>query len=154
MEVQKEPLKPNHRYLISFVFVFSFATAIQTGYVMGENSPVSFVLAAKFGWDSDDGTALVRNSWLSNCSIIGVMIGAISGSKIIQVSQKRKISLFWLLIYVDIIGIIVNSAKMVRIYPLMLTCKIIAGIVGGISNVIFSKMITETVPIETLPIYG
>ena len=62
--------------------------------------------------------------------------------------------MFWLLIYVDIIGIIVNSAKMVRIYPLMLTCKIIAGIVGGISNVIFSKMITETVPIETLPIYG
>ena len=50
---------------------------------MGENSPVSFVQAARFGWDSDDGTALVRNAWLSNCSIIGVMIGAIFGSQII-----------------------------------------------------------------------
>ena len=36
--------------------------------------------------DTDDGTALVRNSWLSNCSILGVMLGAITGSKIIQMS--------------------------------------------------------------------
>ena len=56
--------------------------------------------------------------------------------------------------YVDFIGIIVTCVKMIKIYPLMLTCKVIAGTMAGISNVILSKIISETVPVETLLIYG
>ena len=140
--------------MLGFVAVISFATAIQTGYALGENAAVSFVLAAKFGWDQDDGTAILRNSWLLNLTIFGIMIGAIFGSKIIQIAQKRKISLFWLLFYVQFVGIIANSVKLIRIYPIMLVCKFTGGIAGGISNTIFSKIIMETVPLETLPIYG
>ena len=54
--------------------------------VIGETSLVSFVLAAKFNW-ADDGESLVKNSYITNIGIIGIGIGALVGSKVIQVVQ-------------------------------------------------------------------
>jgi hypothetical protein len=68
------------------VTIYAFATAVQSGMVIGETSLVSFVLAAKFNW-ADDGESLVKNSYITNIGIIGIGIGALVGSKVIQVVQ-------------------------------------------------------------------
>ena len=66
--------------------IYSFATAVQSGMIIGETSLVSFILSAKFGWD-DDGEALLKNSYITNIGVIGIGIGALIGSKVIQVVQ-------------------------------------------------------------------
>ena len=55
-----------------------------------------------------------------------------------------------LLILVNCFGIIGNLIKIVEKFPLILLGRFLAGLAGGISQVMLSKFITETVPTETL----
>lgn len=116
---------------------------------------MSFVISAKFNWTTEDGEALVKNSYVTNIGIIGLGIGSLLGSKVIQVVQEREImSLMKLLVCVNLFGIIANLTKIVMVYPLILLGRLLSGLAAGISQVMLFKFITETVPSETLQIYG
>ena len=138
---------------MSFTLVYAFATAIQSGMCIGENGAVSFILSAKFGWN-EDGSALTKNMFITNIGILGIAIGSVFGSKIIQVSKSKNISLKRLLFYVNSVGLVANCIKLIENFPIILITRLIFGLVGGTSNVLLSKFITETVPVETLQIYG
>ena len=55
--------------------------------IIGETSLVAFVFSAKFGWSQENGESLVKNSYITNIGVIGIGIGALIGSKVIQVTQ-------------------------------------------------------------------
>lgn len=63
-------------------------------------------------------------------------------------------TLIQLLICVNMFGIMGNLIKIIMVYPLMLLGRFLAGLAGGVSQVLLSKFITETVPTETLQVYG
>jgi MFS family permease len=138
---------------MAFTLVYAFATPIQTGFALGEHGSVSYVFSAKFGWDLD-GTALTKNMFITNAGILGILFGAVSGSKIVQISQSKNISMLKLLYIMNAIAIVANCVKLIRVYPLLLISRFVFGFVGGTHNVLLSKFITETVPVETLSIYG
>ena len=138
---------------MSFTLVYAFASAIQSGMCIGENGPVSFIFSEKFGWNKD-GTQLTKNMFITNIGILGIALGAVFGSKIIQISKSKDISLIRLLFYVNSVGIVANGIKLIESYPIILIARFIFGLVGGTTNVLLSKFITETVPVETLQIYG
>ena len=88
--------------------------------------------------------------FITNIGILGIAFGSAFGSKIIQVSKSKNISLLRLLLIVNSVGLVANCLKLIENYPIILFSRFIFGLVGGTSNVLLSKFITESVPVVTL----
>jgi hypothetical protein len=81
---------------------------------------------------------------------LGVAIGAVFGDNVIKFCQRNKISNLRLLVYVNLFGIVANGIKLIESFPFILIGRFLFGLSGGMSNILLSKFIAETVPVETL----
>lgn len=71
----------NHCYLIPWSALFSLASWVQVGYLVGENTRARYILQAKLGWSDEE--AFINNSVYVVTGMISIGIGCMFASRII-----------------------------------------------------------------------
>ena len=130
-------LKVNMCYAMSYVACYAIGVWYTTFSLTG-NSQTTTVFEAKFGWDEDETT--LNNTIISSSAIVGLSIGSFLGGPLIKIGRRKGA------IIANLIGIVSAAITMAGTTPFLTIGRFFLGIAAGMYNVIFGKMIVETMP--------
>jgi len=132
-----DQLAVNFSYCVWFTIFWGFGTWHCT-FALAGNTNTTPVFEAKFGWSADE--ALLYNSIISTAGTVGSLIGSFLGGSLLKFGRRRAA------IIGHIVAILGCAVCMVPHTATLSLGRVLLGIAGGIENVIFGKMITETIP--------
>ena len=92
----------------------------------------------KLGWDEP--TALTNNTIISTAGAIGVVIGSFLGGCLLKLGRRQTV------IIAQAIAIASALPSMMLNVPMLTLGRLLCGIGGGVHNVAFGKLVTETIP--------
>ena len=110
------------------------------------NTNTTTVFVAKFGWDKDE--AILYNTIITSAAIVGLVIGSFLSGFLLKIGRRKA----------AIIGhtcaILGSAIAMLGNTAALTIGRFLIGIAGGVSNVVFGKMVTETIPLRVLSRYA
>ena len=109
-----------------------------TGFALSGNAQTTTIFEAKFGWDEDE--TIFYNTLISSAAIVGLTAGAFIGGPLIKLGRRRGA------IISNFIGIISAAIPMIGSIPFLVIGRFLLGFASGINNVVYGKMIVETLP--------
>ena len=130
-------LKVNMCYAMSYVACYAIGVWLTTFAVAG-NSQTTTIFEAKFGWTEDE--TILYNSIISTSSQVGLAAGCFAGGPLINRGRRRGA------LIANLIGIVSSAITMVGTVPFLTLGRLLLGLAAGVYNVIFGKMICETMP--------
>ena len=130
-------LQVNMCYAMSYVACYAIGVW-HTTFALAGNSQTTSIFEAKFGWNEDE--TILYNTIISSSASVGLAIGSFMGGPMIKNGRRKGA------IIANIIGIISSAITMVGTTPFLTFGRLLLGIASGIYNVIFGKMIVETLP--------
>jgi len=130
-------LELNMGYLVLFTVACGLGTWHTTFAIAGNTSTTS-VFEAKFGWDKDE--AILYNTIISTGGILGQSIGSFLGSSLLPYGRRRTA------IIANAMAIFGSCLSMVGTTPFLSIGRLFVGLAAGTANVVFGKMINETMP--------
>lgn len=140
-----EYLEVNMGYCIAFTACWGFSI-FQVTFAMGSNTNTTAIFEAKFGWDKDE--SILNNSIITTAGIVGAMIGCFIGGPVVEKGRRRGA------IIGHIICILSSVVSMFEHTVTLSIGRLLLGTGAGIMNVVFGKMITETIPAHLMPIFS
>lgn len=119
---------------------------IQVGFSIAGNNQTAPVWKSKFDWSDEDSTLF--NSMINTASILGVVVGALIGGRIVSSGRRRSIILF------NIIGAVGSLASQHLALWSFCLGKFLQGSASGVFSVAGPKFLDETVPLRLTSIFG
>jgi MFS family permease len=110
------------------------------------------ILVVKLGWIKD-GTKENKIILMNTSAMIGIALGSILSSKVMSLYGRQR-NIRHLVVSLQIAIAAFNIVKMVLNEEAIVVSRFMCGILGGILNTIFSKLITDTIPSEAQQTYG
>ena len=135
--------KVNHIYLVSFTFIFTFATTVQSGFMLNELSMVNFVVGSKLGWE-EDGTAEVRYILIITTGFLGMALGSAMADKLINWWGTRNIA--HLVYLLNTFAICSSLLKLVLDFTCILFGRLFFGLACGALNTVLGKILNDSIP--------
>ena len=121
-------------YVIAYTACYGLGTWLCAWAIAG-NGQTTPVFAAKFDWDKDD--TIFYNTIISSQGLIGVAIGSIKGGKLIKFGRRKTA------IIAHIIAMCSSAICMYDSVFCLSLGRLILGISGGLTTMVFGKSITE-----------
>ena len=104
------------------------------------------IFTAKFGWTEEE--AIFYNTIISTAGIFGLMIGSILGGRMLKFGRRSMIIICQLIC-------ILGAAITMIVHPATLSGgRVILGIGAAIMNIIFGKIVCETLPPQLMGNFG
>ena len=113
------------------------------GFAFVGNTNTTPVFEAKFGWDKEE--TIFYNTIISSAAIVGLVIGSFLTGFILKLGRRKAA------ITGHAIAISGSAIAMICTVPALTIGRFLIGFAGGVSNVVFGKMIGETIPARVLP---
>ena len=130
-------LDVNIGYLVWFTLTWGLGTWHCT-FALAGNTNTTTIFEAKFGWDKDE--AIFYNTIISTSAILGLSVGSFLGASLLQYGRRRTA------IIAHCMAIFGSCLSMVGTTPFLSIGRLFLGLAAGTANVVFGKMITETMP--------
>ena len=109
-----------------------------TSFALSGNSQTTAIFQAKFGWSEDE--TIHYNTIISSMAIVGLTLGSFIGGPLIKNGRRKGA------IIANVVAIVSSGIAMIGTVPFLTTGRFLLGVAAGIYNVIFGKMIVETMP--------
>lgn len=105
------------------------------------------------GW-IEDGTYDFKRYVLGNIQFAGLLIGSVVSTKLMGYFHSRGKDLRYSLYTVSIVMIISSAIKCIANFWAVSIGRFLFGIAAGCTNPMISKVITETIPNQSVQFYG
>lgn len=120
---------------------------MQLGWILGENGQVGYVLSAKLEYDKEKTEFMSRLTTL--IGIGSIALGSIFGGSLLQKYPER--TLFFSMVAVSTLG---AALVLIQNMPLIIIGKVLKSIPSGVLNVMYSKCLNSTIPVQFSQAYG
>ena len=110
------------------------------------NTNTTDVFQARFGWTDDE--TVLNNTIISSAGVVGLTIGCFLGGSLITYGRRQTA------ILAQLIAIVGSLICMIATVPFLTIGRVLCGTSGGISSVVFGKMIMENMPEKTAAKYA
>ena len=132
-----EKLEINMKYCFWFTVAYGIGT-FQTAWAASGNANTHVIFRDKLGWDEDE--AVLYNTIVSTAGVLGLFIGSFLGGLILKLGRRPTV------IIAQALGIASALPSMIVNVPMLTIARLLCGTSAGIYNVVFGKLITETLP--------
>lgn len=139
--IEEDNLEINYCYCVGLTACFGLGTW-HRGFAFVGNTSSTPVFEAKFGWDKDE--TIFYNTVISSAAIVGLAVGSFLTGFILKLGRRKAA------IVGHIIAISGSAIAMFCTVPTLTIGRFFIGFAGGVSNVVFGKMIGETIPTRVL----
>ena len=138
-------LRVNRAYALSYVACYALGVW-HTSFALTGNAQTTAIFEARFGWTGDE--TIHYNTVISSASIVGLTVGSFLGGPLIRRGRRKGA------IIANVLGIISSGIAMIGTVPFLIFGRFVLGIAAGVYNVIFGKMVIETMPEKSAQKYA
>lgn len=118
------------------------------GFGFGNTTNLLESFNAFYGWKEDSSAASWNDSFISSCFLLGQMIGATVGGKLMFIGRRKTILIAML------IGIVGCCVQIIKLYWCLLLGRTTYGFSSGILSTCIVRLTEEYVPLRTFPTIG
>ena len=115
----------------------------QLTFAVNGNSSTPAVFKAKLNWSHEE--SVFFNAVINAIGIVGIALGSIIGGYLIRNGRRRT------LVISQVFAILASSIAMFLSLYTLCASRVLQGMSAGITNVAFTKMIIETIPLHLAP---
>lgn len=128
-------------YCIMYTLCWGFGTW-QSTFAIAANTNTFAIFKAKFDWDKEE--SIHYNTIISAAGIVGLTLGGVFGGRLLIYGRRKTV------IIAQVICLVGTAITMIPHVTAFTIGRVLLGLGAAVMNVVFSKLIIETIPMHLI----